>query len=454
LNTSKQYSAAETERMMKLHDVLLKAMAKKITWWEAAEIIGVTDRTMRRWRERLERDGYSGLVDRRKARPSDKRVPLAAVEELLRLYREVYFDLNMRHFHEKIREQHGIKLSYTFVQKALQGAGLVARGRKRRKHRRRRERRPMKGMLLHIDGSKHQWLGDERWHDLIVILDDATSEIYYAQLVQEESTRTVMAGLREVIQAQGLFCALYSDRGSHFFVTPKAGEKVDKHRLTQVGRAMKELGVQMIPAYSPQARGRSERSFGTWQGRLPQELRLAGIGTVGAANAFLRERYIAEFNTKFTAPARERGTAFRKTSRADLNWIFTVQTERVVARDNTVSMGDEYWQLEKSRFRGSLAGSTVTIHQHLDGAVSIRYGPHVVGRFPAREGNPESRGKGGPVETVENQKQVSHRSPRPLEIPRRDSHFPTAPTIPLSLSQTKTRKPPSASRRGAAGAVG
>jgi transposase len=454
LNTSKQYSAAETERMMKLHDVLLKAMAKKITWGEAAEIIGVTDRTMRRWRERLERDGYSGLVDRRKARPSDKRVPLAAVEELLRLYREVYFDLNMRHFHEKIREQHGIKLSYTFVQKALQGAGLVARGRKRRKHRRRRERRPMKGMLLHIDGSKHQWLGDERWHDLIVILDDATSEIYYAQLVQEESTRTVMAGLREVIQAQGLFCALYSDRGSHFFVTPKAGEKVDKHRLTQVGRAMKELGVQMIPAYSPQARGRSERSFGTWQGRLPQELRLAGIGTVEAANAFLRERYIAEFNTKFTAPARERGTAFRKTSRADLNWIFTVQTERVVARDNTVSMGDEYWQLEKSRFRGSLAGSTVTIHQHLDGAVSIRYGPHVVGRFPAREGNPESRGKGGPVETVENQKQVSHRSPRPLEIPRRDSHFPTAPTIPPSLSQTKTRKPPSASRRGAAGAVG
>ena len=221
---------------MKLHDVLLKAMAKKITWWEAAEIIGVTDRTMRRWRDRLEREGYTGLVDRRKAKPSDKRVPVAQVEEVLRLYREEYFDLNMRHFHEKLKETHGIQLSYTFVQKALQGAGLVARGRKRRKHRRRRERRPMPGMLLHIDGSKHQWFGDERWHDLIVILDDATSEIYYAQLVEEESTRTVMAGLREVIETQGLFCALYSDRGSHFFVTPKAGEKVDKHRLTQVGK--------------------------------------------------------------------------------------------------------------------------------------------------------------------------------------------------------------------------
>jgi transposase len=451
LKTCKQYSAAETERMMKLHDVLLKAMAKKIAWWEAAEIIGVTDRTMRRWRERLETNGYSGLVDRRKAKPSDKRVPVEKVEQVLRLYREEYFDLNMRHFHEKLKEKHEIELSYTFVQKALQGAGLVARGRKRRKHRRRRERRPMPGMLLHIDGSKHQWFGDERWHDLIVILDDATSEIYYAQLVEEESTRTVMAGLREVIQAKGLFCALYSDRGSHFFVTPKAGEKVDKHRLTQVGRAMKELGVQMIPAYSPQARGRSERSFGTWQGRLPQELRLAGITTVEAANAFLREQYLVEFNSKFGAPAREKGTAFRKTARTDLNWIFTVQTERVVAKDNTVTIGEQCWQLEKSRFRSSLAGCTVTIHQHLDGTVSIRYGPHTVGRFSAQ---PESAGKDGPVETGENQKQVSTRFHRPLEIPRRDSHFPTAPTaITLSHSGIKTRKPLSASRRGVKGAV-
>src|SRR5450759_1967757 len=272
------------ERMMKLQDVLLKAMAKKITWWDAAEIIGVTDRTMRRWRERLEEHGYSGLADRRKGKPSDKRVPLATAEEVLRLYQDTYYDLNMRHFHEKLGEEHGIQLSYTWVQKALQGAGLVPKRGKRAKHRRRREPRPMPGMLLHIDGSKHQWFSDERWYDLIVILDDATSEIYYAQLVEEESTRTVMEGLREVIQDKGLFCALYSDRGSHFFVTPKAGEKVDKQHLTQVGRAMKELGITMIPAYSPQARGRSERNFGTWQGRLPQELRLAGIATLEGAN--------------------------------------------------------------------------------------------------------------------------------------------------------------------------
>src|SRR5437879_9274816 len=257
----------------------------------------------------------------------------------------------MRHYDERLRDEHGIELSYTFVQKALQGAGLVARGRKRRKHRRRRERRPLPGMLLHIDGSKHQWFGDERWYDLIVILDDATSEIYYAQLVEEESTRTVMAGLREVIEAKGLFCALYSDRGSHFFVTPNAGEKVDKHRLTQVGRAMKELGVQMIPAYSPQARGRGERSFGTWQGRLPQELRLSGIATIEAANAFLCESYVAEFNEKFTVLAQEKGTAFRKTARTDLNWIFAVQSERVVAQDNTVRMGERVWQIGKTAFR-------------------------------------------------------------------------------------------------------
>src|SRR6202049_3159936 len=379
-------------------------MAKNILWWDAAEIIGVTDRTMRRGRERLEAQGYSGLVDRRKGKPSDKLVPLARVEEVLRLYREVYFDLNIRHFHEKLSEEHGIELSYTWVQKALQGAGLVARGKRRRKHRRRRERRPLPGMLLHIDGSKHQWFGDQRWYDLIVILDDATSEIYYAQLVEEESTRTVMARLREVIERKGLFCALYSDRGSHFFVTMREGEKVDKHRPTQVGRAMKELGVQMIAAYSPQARGRSERSFGTWQGRLPQELRLAGITTVDGANAFLRAQYIGEFNARFSVAAEEKGTAFRRTSRTDLNWIFTVQTERIVAKDNTVAIGNGLWQIDQTQFGGTLAGSTVTIHEHLDESISIRYGPHVVGRYDSRgqklagPSPKKRRGKGGSTE--------------------------------------------------------
>jgi hypothetical protein len=208
------------------------------------------------------------------------------VEKVLGLYRETYFDLNVRHFHEKLQEKHQVEISYSWVKGILQGAGMVAKGRKRGVHRKLRPRRPLPGMLLHIDGSEHRWFQDKRWYDLLVILDDANSEIYYAQLVDEESTATVLVGLKEVVERKGVFCALYSDRGSHFWLTPKAGEAVDHHRLTQVGRAMRDLGVRMIPAYSPQARGRSERSFGTWQGRLPQELRLHGVRTVEAANVF------------------------------------------------------------------------------------------------------------------------------------------------------------------------
>src|ERR1700678_4039428 len=293
------YPRTSAERAMKLQEALLRATTGKIKWWQAAELTGISERQMRRWRKRLEEQGPQGLLDRRLRKPSSRRVPKEQAEEVLSLYRDKYFDLNVRHFHEKLGTEHQIRLSYSWVKQALPGAGLVSRERKRGVHRRKRERRPLPGMLLHIDGSRHQWFQDERWYDLIVILDDATSEIYYAQLVEEESTMTVMAGLKEVVERKGVFCALYSDRGSHFWLTPKVGGKVDSHRRTQVGRALHELGVQMIPAYSPQARGRSERNFSTWQGRLPQELRLRQLGTLEAANRFLREDYIAEFNRRF-----------------------------------------------------------------------------------------------------------------------------------------------------------
>ncbi len=376
------YPKAAVERAMKVQDVMLQAMAKKITWWQAAEILGISDRHMRRWRERYEQEGYNGLMDRRRGKP-------------------------------------------------LQGAGLVARGRKRGVHRKRRPRRPLPGMLLHIDGSRHQWLQDERWYDLIVILDDATSEIYYAQLVEEESTVTVMAGLKEVIEGKGVFCALYSDRGSHFWLTPKVGGKVDYQRRTQVGRALQELGVQMIPAYSPQARGRSERSFGTWQGRLPQELRLAGCGTMEQANQFLRTRYVAEFNRRFQVAAAQRGNAFVPCRSRDLDLVFSVQSERAVNRDNTVSFQNLSLQLERVGWRATLAGCQVTVHQHLDGTLSLTHGPHVLGRFNAQGEAlaqaiaPARRA----VEKTRDGKVKKPTFPSRLEIPQtaRDSHFPTAP---------------------------
>jgi transposase len=431
MQSMESYSKAAMERAMKVQDVILQAMARKITWYQAAEILGISDRHMRRWRERYEEEGYNGLFDRRRGKPSRRRVAVATVEKVLALYREKYFDLNVQHFHEKLKSEHGIELSYTWVKQALQGAGLVARGRKRGVHRKRRERRPLPGMLLHIDGSRHQWFQDERWYDLIVILDDATSEIYYAQLVEEESTATVMAALREVVERKGVFCALYSDRGSHFWLTPKVGGKVDPHRLTQVGRALRDMGIRMIPAYSPQARGRSERNFSTWQGRLPQELRLQQIASVEAANVFLREHYMGEFNRRFQVVAAQRGSAFLPCRRKDLDLIFALQFERMVNRDNTVSFQNLTLGLERVGWRATLAGCQVTVHQHLDGKLSLTHGPHLLGRYTAEGVRQDTRKTPArrAVEKTQCGKVQKPTFPHCLEIPHtpRDSHFPTAP---------------------------
>lgn len=409
---------AVVERAMKVQEVILRAMAKRITWWQAAEIIGISERQMRRWHRRWEKFGYDGLWDRRCRRPSPRRVPLELAERVLALYREQYFDFNVRHFHEKLREQHGMALSYTWVKLALQGAGLVAKARRRGTHRRRRPRRPLPGMLLHLDGSSHAWLGDGCRYDLLVMLDDATSEIYYAQLVEQESTRTVLAALRQVVEKKGLFCALYSDRASHFFETPKAGAKIDPQRLTQVGRALQQLGIRMIPAYSPQARGRSERNFGTWQGRLPQELRLRGITTVEQANRFLRQEYVAEFNRRFAVAAAQPGSAFLSLTGQNLERIFALQHQRVVNRDNTVEIAHRVLQIEKTPWRNTLAGCAVIVYEHLDGTLSVGYGPHLVGHFNA-EGIPLPQ-------TTRRRKAVETTVAAPPWKTLRVSHFPTA----------------------------
>ncbi len=381
---------------MKIQEVILKAMAGKLKWWEAAEIIGVTDRTMRRWRERYQEHGYSGLWDYRKRSPSPKRIPVEVLEQVLQLYREKYFDFNVQHFHEKLKEEHGIQQSYTWVKTALQEAGLVERRKKRGTHRKRRPRRALPGMLLHIDASEHTWFQDGRKYELIVIMDDATSEIYYAQLVEAESTRSMLRALREVVKTRGVFCSLYSDRAGHFFLTPKAGQKVDKTRLTQIGRALHELGIKMIAAYSPQARGRSERNFGTWQGRLPQELRVRGIRQLEKANEFLLE-YVKEFNAKFSVVAAQKGTAFVASRRKDLDEIFSLQQERVVNQDNTVHLDNRVFQIEKTRWRNTLAGMTVEVREHLDGSVTIHYGPHRIASFaPDQVPQPVPRRRGTP----------------------------------------------------------
>jgi len=377
------YSQAAVERAMKIQEVMLRAIAKKITWWQAAEILGLSCRQMRRWKRRYEEHGYNGLFDHRWGKTSPRRVPLETVERVLMLYREHYFDFNVRHFHEKLRQKHDIHLSYTWVKRALQGAGLVKKSRTRRVHRKRRERRPLPGMLLHIDASTHRWFGDARRYDFLVVMDDATSEVYYAQLVEQEDTRGVLRALREVVEGRGLFCALYSDRASHFYLTPRAGEMVDRFRLTQVGRAMQQLGIEMIAAYSPQARGRSERAFGTWQGRLPQELRLQGLRTADEANAWLREHYIKAFNEKFMVVPALTGTAFVSLKRKDLELVFSLQHERVVNRDNTVSFSNLCLQIERTKWRSSLARCRVTVYEHLDQKLSIGYGPHIVGRYGA-----------------------------------------------------------------------
>jgi transposase len=367
---------------MKAKEVITRALSGAINWMQAAEILGMTDRHLRRWRQKWEKYGYEDLFDRRMKRPSPKRVALADLEQVLRLYREKYFDLNVKHFVEKLHEEHRMQFSYTWVKTALQTAGLVQRYRKRGQHRKKRPRRPLPGMLLHVDGSKHRWIpGLNAYQDLIVVFDDATSEMYYARLVEEESTETVMAGLKQVIANRGVFCALYSDRGSHFVYTPQAGKAPDRRVKTQIGRALEQMGIELIPANSPEARGRCERLFGTWQGRLPQEIRLRNISTVDDANAYLPEWIATEHNRKFAIAAQEPGTAFVPYGGAELDKIWSNQQERIVGNDNTVTYGKLSLQVPQQTFRFSLARCRVLVCRHLDTTISLHYGPHVLGSY-------------------------------------------------------------------------
>lgn len=351
---------------------------------EAAEMLGISERSFRRWRDRLREEGPEGLRDRRLGKPSSRRAAEAEVARMLGLYRARYADHTVKHFHEQLVRRHGYKLGYTVTKVHLHRAGLVKPAVKRSAHRKKRPRRPLVGMLLHQDASRHAWLpGDRRPCDLVVTLDDATSALYSAFLVEEEGTASSFRGLAEVVARHGLFCTLYTDRGSHYFHTPKAGGKVDKSKLTQVGRALAQLGIEHIAAYSPEARGRSERAFRTLQDRLPKELRLAGITGIEAANRWLAEVYIPAHNARFAVVPEQPGSAF-VADRADA-WreILCIQDERRVGNDNTVKWRRLTLQLPPSRLRPHFVKAAVRVHEYPDGTLAVFLGPHRLADYDA-----------------------------------------------------------------------
>ena len=353
---------------------------------EAAEVLGVSARTFRRKLVRYEESGMDGLLDKRLGKRGFHKTSVDEVEKVMRLYKESYSDWSIRHFYDHAAEKHKFKRSYNWVRLTLQLKGLVKPVPGRGKHRRKRERKPMVGMMIHQDGSRHEWI-EGRWDDLIVTMDDATNEIYSMFLIEEEGTVSSMKGIKEVMEKKGIFSSFYSDRGSHYAFTKTAGEKVDVETVTQVQRALSQLGINMIHAYSPQARGRSERMFQTLQGRLPQELKLEKVKTLEEANRYIQKTFLPVFNKKFMVKPREKESAFVKYIGRPLDDILCVQNERVVKNDNTVSYKGKTFQIPADGQRYHYVKCKVTVAEHLDGTISILYGPRKLAAYD-HNGNP------------------------------------------------------------------
>jgi hypothetical protein len=351
-------------------EVIIKALEQRITWGQAAEILGITDRHLRRIRHMVEKCGMNVLVDRRGLTRRRRRVPAKTIEELCRLRRERYGDFSIRHFYEFATEKHGLKLSYTLTRSVLQAAGLAEKAPGRGKYRRKRERRPMTGMLLHLDGSTHTWIAGLPQQDLVVMLDDADGRILFARFFEQEGNFSTFAALEHVLTKFGRFCELYTDRGSHFCTTVVAGE--DPTLGGQVPRALRALGIRQILARSPEARGRSERCFGTIQGRLPQELRLAGIRSYEGANGYL-PTFVASFNRRFAVRPAQTESAFTPLAGVDLPLLLSNQHARTVRNDNTVMFGQLVLQLEPGKGRLHYARCPVVVHELLNGTLAVTY---------------------------------------------------------------------------------
>ena len=389
MNTIEQRVARETRAMTK-KAVMLKAYAGHITWLQAAIILDYTPRHLRRIRARYEEYDFEGLRDGRAGGQRAKRTPQETIEKLLQLRRERYADFSVKHFHERITEKHGLGISYTWTKQVLFAHKLAERSDGRGKYRRKRERRPMVGMLVHQDASTHPWLADPPPQDLVLTLDDADGRALHGRFVPQEGTLPTMEALRHVLTRNGRFCEFYTDRGSHFCTTSVAGAGPDAEQHGQVARALKALGIRQILARSPEARGRSERAFKTIQGRLPQELRAAGIRTYEAANRYLTEVFIPDFNRRFTVRPAQPESAFTKLVGVDLSLLLSVQHDRIVAKDNTVHFEGLVLQLEPTRHRAHFVRCPVLVHELTDGTLAVTYQGRTLARF-TRDGHPIRR---------------------------------------------------------------
>lgn len=374
-------------KAMTREEVIIKAIEKRISWLQAADILGITPRHVRRLKTYVEQGGMNMLRDRRGGTRRRARVPVATIQEVCRLRRERYPDFSIRHFYEFATEKHGLKLSYTLTRSVLQAARLAPKAAGRGKYRRKRERRPMVGMLLHLDASTHRWITQVPMQDLVVMLDDADGRILYARFFQQEGRTSTLAALEHVLLRYGRFCELYTDRGSHFCNTTDAEHGPDAIQHGQVPRVLKALGIRHILARSPEARGRSERAFGTIQGRLPQELRLAGIADYSEANTYLDKYFVPSFNRRFTHPPAQPESAFTALAGIDLRLLLSVHHERVVRNDNTVLFGHLVLQLPKTDERVHYVRCPVLVHQFTDATLGISYLGRLLARFD-RHGQP------------------------------------------------------------------
>lgn len=390
----------QDRRMKKFRDVLSRWERKELSGLEAGELLGLSERQFRRYRDRYEEDGLAGLADKRLGKASVRRVPVDEIAWMLDQYRSQYWGWNVKHFHERLQRHHGFNWGYTWVKTQLHAAGLVERAKRRGAHRRKRPRKPCEGMMLHQDGSRAEWLAGSPPLDLIVTMDDATSTIYSAFLVGEEGTASTLRACLEVFAMKGLPSSLYTDRGSHYFLTPKAGEAVDKERLTQVGRALDRLGIEHIAAYSPEARGRSERMFGTLQDRLAKELKLAGMADIEAANRFISEVYLPDHNVRFARAPEIAESAFVAADPARLAEILCIEEERIVARDNTVAYEGVRLQLPESRVRAHYVKARVKVREYPDGGLAVFHGPRLLARYDG-EGRPVDNPVDNPVDKKE-----------------------------------------------------